>query len=54
MNDRLPDGPTDKSDDVQTEGNFPMKCTFGKFCPAIFVAIAYVAYAEMPNHEQTN
>ena len=34
MTDGLPNGLTDKSDEVWTEGNFPMYRTFGKFHPA--------------------
>ena len=39
MIDRLPDGSTDESDDVQTERNFPRIWTFRKLHPAILVGI---------------
>ena len=39
VTDRLPDGLTDKSDDVQMERNFPRIWTFRKFCPATLISI---------------
>ena len=46
VNDRLPDGLTDESNEVFTERNFPMNWTFGKFCPAIFIGIFTVKLAD--------
>ena len=46
MTDRLPDGLTDESDDVQMEGNFPGFQKFRKLCPAILVDIFTVNLAD--------
>ena len=37
--DGLPDGLTDQSNDVWTEGNFPGFWSFGKLLPAILIGI---------------
>ena len=37
VDDVLPDGLTDESDDVQTEGTFPRSWTFMNFFPAILL-----------------
>ena len=39
VTDRLPDGLTDESDDVQMERIFPMHWSFRKFHPAILMVI---------------
>ena len=39
MTDRLPDGSTDESNDVQMERNFPGYFTFTNFCPVILMGI---------------
>ena len=39
MTDGLPDGSTDKSDDVWIEGNFPAKWSYRKFHTAILMGI---------------
>ena len=46
MTDRLPDGLTDNSNDVQMEGNFPQFWTFGKFHPEILIGIFTVNLAD--------
>ena len=46
MTDRLPDGLTDESDDVQMEGNFPRNRPFGKFHTAILVGIFTLILAD--------
>ena len=46
VTDRLPDGLTDKSDDVQTEGNFTVFWTFGKLHPAILMGLSTVILAD--------
>ena len=46
VTDRLPDGSTDKSDEVQMEGNFPRKWSFRKFHPGILVDIFTVKLAD--------
>ena len=37
MDNRLPDGLNDESNDVQTEGNYPGSWNFKKFGPAVFL-----------------
>ena len=37
--DGLPDGSTDKSNDVLTEWNFPVNCFFREFCTGILMGI---------------
>ena len=37
--DRLPDGSTDESIDVQMEGSFPRYCIYGNFHTGILIAI---------------
>ena len=39
VTDGLPDGSTDKSDDVWMEGKFPVKWTLGKFHTGILMGI---------------
>ena len=43
--DRLPDGSTDKSDDVWMEGNSPRIWTFRKCHPAILMGISTIKFA---------
>ena len=40
MTDGLPDGSTDKSDHIWTDGNFPGISTLGKFGPGILMGIS--------------
>ena len=46
MTDRLPDGSTDESDNVWTEGKFNGKWSFGKLHPAILMGIFTVKLAD--------
>ena len=46
MDDRLPDGSTDESDDLQMEGNFPGIWTFRKFNPAILLGTITMSLAD--------
>ena len=62
VNDGLPDGLTDESDEVQIEGNFPGIGTFRKFGPGILMGIFTMNLADgwtggmddRCTHRQTN